>query len=196
MKSIVSFDKWLFTKINRDWSNLFFDTIMPYMRNPKFWIPLYIFLIAFAIVRFPKKALVWIVSFAAAVATSDIISSHVIKPLIGRPRPCNDPELAQSLRMLAEYCGQNGSFTSSHAANHFTIAAFLFITLKPLWGKYAGLFFLWAALISYAQVYVGVHFPLDIIGGTILGLLIGTFFGKLFNRKTGTIDLHVKSISK
>lgn len=196
MKSIVSLDKWLFTKINRDWSNSFFDAFMPYMRNPSFWIPLYVLLIVFAFVKFPKKALVWIISFAVAVATSDIISSHIIKPLIGRTRPCNDPELSQSLRMLANYCGQNGSFTSSHAANHFTIAAFLFITLKPIWGNYTAIFFLWAAIISYAQIYVGVHFPLDILGGTILGLTIGNVFGKIFNKRNGSLNQYLKSMPK
>jgi undecaprenyl-diphosphatase len=196
MKSIVHFDKWLFTKINRDWSNDFFDMIMPYLRIPSFWIPLYLFLIVFAIVNFPKKALAWILSLGAAVAVSDIISSHVIKPLVGRLRPCNNPDLAETIRLLAPYCGQNGSFTSSHAANHFTIAAFLFITLKSVWGNYTKAFFIWAAMISYAQIYVGVHYPFDVIGGTLLGLIIGNFFGNFYIKKNGTIDQYLKSNSK
>lgn len=67
----------------------------------------------------------------------------------------------------------NGSFTSSHAANHFGLAMFLYATLKNYLGKWMLLFFVWAFFICYAQVYVGVHYPFDILGGAVLGCLIG-----------------------
>jgi undecaprenyl-diphosphatase len=77
----------------------------------------------------------------------------------------------------------SGSFTSSHAANHFGLAMFSFLTLRPQIGKWAWLFFLWAAAIGYAQVYVGVHYPTDIIGGAVLGMLAGLLSGGFFQRR-------------
>ena len=185
MKKIIESDKWLFVKINKDGANDFFDRIMPFLRLPTIWIPLYLFLLLFIIINFKRNALLWTTLLAATVAFTDLISSHVIKPWIGRLRPCNDLAIIPHIRLLAGYCGQNGSFTSSHAANHFGMATFLFITLKPVVGNWAWLFFFWAALICYAQVYVGVHFPFDVFGGAVLGYLAGYFSGIFFVKKTG-----------
>lgn len=187
MKYLTSLDKWLFVKINHDGANGFMDGLMPFMRQPLTWIPFYLFLIAFVIINFPKKAIGWMTTFGLTIAASDSISSKIIKPLIGRVRPCNDPELAEKIRMLAAYCGQNGSFTSSHAANHFAAAMFLFITLRKTWGNYTVVFFLWALIICYAQIYVGVHFPLDILGGAILGLTLGYLAASILVRKSGEL---------
>jgi len=89
--------------------------------------------------------------------------------------------------MLAEYCGQNGSFTSSHAANHFGMAVFLFLTLRSIIGKWSGLIFIWAAMICYAQVYIGVHFPFDVAGGALLGFIIGSLTASVFNKRFGLV---------
>ena len=92
--------------------------------------------------------------------------------------------MALQIRFIAKTCGLNGSFTSSHATNHFAIAMFVYQMCKklsPLWA----ISFLWAGLISYAQVYVGVHYPLDIIGGALLGNGFGYLFARIFNNKIG-----------
>jgi len=182
-KKLIEFDKYLFGIVNQKASNPFFDLIMPFIRQPLFWLPLYFFIVLFAIYNFPKKAGIWIGSMLITVGITDSISSRVFKPLFGRLRPCNNPELSDSIRLLVDHCGQNGSFTSSHATNHFGIAVFIFITLGKLWGKFNYLFLLWAAAICYAQVYVGVHFPFDVLGGAILGSSIGYAMGKYFNNK-------------
>ena len=188
-KKLIDFDKWLFTKINQSSANSLFDTIMPFFREPLVWIPLYLFFILYAIYNFPKKALTWIIGMGLTATTTDIISSRIIKPLIGRKRPCNDVEMIDTIRLLISNCGQNGSFTSSHAANHFGIAMFIYITMRNIWGNYTYLFFIWAALISYAQVYVGVHYPFDILGGAIVGCAAGYFSAKIFTKKMGLISL-------
>jgi undecaprenyl-diphosphatase len=77
------------------------------------------------------------------------------------------------VKLLLGTCPTNFSFTSSHATNHFSLAIFVFMTLQPLFKKYSYLFFLWAGIICYAQVYVGVHYPLDVLAGALLGLMIG-----------------------
>jgi undecaprenyl-diphosphatase len=188
-RTLVDFDTYLFGIVNQKASNSFFDSIMPFVRQPLFWLPLYLFVILFAIYNFPKKAAIWIGSLLLTVTITDSVSSHIFKPFFGRLRPCNNPELADSIHLLVDHCGQNGSFTSSHATNHFGIAVFIFITLKKVWGKFNYLFILWAAVISFAQVYVGVHFPFDVIGGAILGSGIGYLTASAFKTKVGCIEI-------
>lgn len=190
LRTLVQTDKWLFNKINQSLVNPLLDIMMPFFRQPEFWVPFYLFLILFSILNFPKKALYWMLSAGLTVTITDLISSRLFKPLVGRLRPCNDPELTQSIRMLADHCGQNGSFTSSHAANHFGMAMFFFLTLHSIMGNYSRLFFVWAALVAYAQVYVGVHFPLDVIGGALLGLFAGWLTAKIFHHYFGSISVN------
>jgi undecaprenyl-diphosphatase len=78
----------------------------------------------------------------------------------------------------------NGSFTSSHATNHFAIATFIYQTMKKI-SSWWGIAFIWAGLISYAQVYVGVHYPFDVLGGALIGSLAGFVAARLFNHQTG-----------
>jgi len=185
---LIEKDQELFFIINREWTNDRLDIVLPLLRDPLFWAPLYLFLLVFAFTHFPKKALWWLGSVAVTITLTDSISSHLFKPLIGRLRPCNDPELSEYVRLLADHCGQNGSFTSSHAANHFGMAMFFFITMEKLTGKYRYLFFIWALSVCYAQIYVGVHFPLDVLGGAALGITTGKITSYLFIKKTGGVS--------
>ncbi len=189
MKQIILIDKWLFLKLNAEYRNQLFDFIMPFIRNPYVWAPLYIFIIALVWLNCGKKGTWWIIYIFITAGFTDLISSQIIKPMVGRVRPCNDPELLGKVNLLAAYCGANGSFTSSHAANHFGIAAFIFFTASCLFAGYRWLFFIWAAVICYAQIYVGVHFPLDIMGGTIIGLTVGKFTSQIFTQYFGPLTL-------
>ncbi len=194
MKEIIDFDKWLFLQINQKGTNKFLDWLMPALREPTNWIPLYIFLFLFVILCFGKKGW-WLTLYAIIiVAITDSISSRIFKPLIGRLRPCNDPSFSSNVRLLVG-CGNNGSFTSSHAANHFGLAMFLFLTFRSFIGNWAYVFFIWAAAISYAQVYVGVHYPIDVLGGTILGCIVGWIAGNIFQQKNGLLTMKVNHLS-
>ena len=173
MQQLIHLDKALFKLINGQWTNSFFDWIMPWLRNSTVWVPLYFFLFLLVAINFKKQAF-WIIIFGViTVALTDGISSKLIKPFFGRLRPCNDPDMMGMVRFLLDHRPGNGSFTSSHAANHFGIAMFLFVVLNKHFGRWMWLFFVWAFCISYAQMYVGVHYPLDILGGAVLGCLIG-----------------------
>ena len=182
---IKEWDMQCFIKINRDWSNAFSDTFMPLMRDQRTWYPFYALLLIYVIVKFRWKAVPFIVLAIVTVSLSDLISSRIFKDLIGRVRPCHEELLVGIMQLRVGYCPGSGSFTSSHAANHFSLATFFYFALRPYFKKWGLLFFLWAGIISFAQVYVGVHYPGDVLGGTIIGLGVGRFifyfFRKYFN---------------
>ena len=190
--TIKNWDRWLFTKINQDWTSPFFDNIFPLWREAITWVPLYIFLLIFVLVNFGVKAWPWILAFIVTVALTDQVSAHLIKPLVSRARPCYDPLLADHIRLLMQYCSSSRGFPSSHATNHFGIAYFIYRTMKPHFGKWCFLFFVWAATISYGQLYIGVHYPSDVICGALLGTGIGYITGTIFNKRIGTPHLRVQ----
>jgi len=180
LQQILQWDRELFNKVNSDWSNSFFDAILPYIRNAMVWAPLYLFFIVFTIINFKRSGSFWVLFGVLAVATSDIISSWAIKELVFRVRPCHDEALAGHIHILVNYCPMSSSFTSSHAANHFTLATFIFFTFRNHLNKWLWLVFLWAFIVAYAQVYVGVHYPGDIICGAFIGYFIGYTWAKTF----------------
>ncbi len=182
LESILKQDLRLFFHINGQWHNAVLDVILPFVREPYVWAPLYLFLALFVTINYGWKGFFWILFFLLCFALADQ-SSLYIKQAFGRIRPCRDPIVSHYARVLVVYCPMSGSFTSNHAANHFALATFCFLTLKSAFGRYALLFFLWAAVIGYAQVYVGVHYPLDVAGGGLLGALIGLLSGSFFQRR-------------
>lgn len=185
MNQLLNFDRHLFKIINNGWSNTFFDWLMPWLRNSTVWVPLYLFLALMVLINFKKTGWWWFVFAAGTVILSDFVSSSLIKTNIIRLRPCNEPDIAGWIHVLVGYRPQSSSFTSSHAANHFSIATFLYISLKKHFNNWPFLFFFWAFGISLAQVYVGVHYPLDIFCGALIGILIGYLSGKSFNKNYG-----------
>jgi membrane-associated phospholipid phosphatase len=183
MQSLLQFDRYLFTLINGQWHSPFFDWLMPWLRNSTVWTPLYLYLVLFAAINYKANGWRFIVVAIVAVAIGDQFSSSFIKHTIIRTRPCNEPSLTDSIRVLVGYRPQNSSFTSSHAVNHFALATYLYLTLKKPIGKWVWIGFAWAFSIIYAQVYVGVHYPLDVVCGAIIGILIGYLHGQLFNKR-------------
>lgn len=181
-ESLTALDQSCFVWFNQKATNPFFDAVMPLMRESTFWIPLYLFLIIFVFVNFGKKGWVWLLFAVLTVLLTDQISSGLIKKWVQRPRPCFDPNFYSQVRMLLDHCSGGYSFTSSHATNHFGIATFLFTTLGSYFGNWKYLLFIWASLICYAQVYVGVHYPLDVIMGALLGYIIGTIVSKAYQK--------------
>ncbi len=183
-----AWDTYLFLQINSGFTNPILDKILPIWRNANTWVPLYVFLIIFSIVNFKNKSFYWIFGAILTVILTDQISSSLVKPFFERPRPCNEPLLISHVRLLLDHCSGGYSFTSSHATNHFGFAVYVMITLSGLFKKWRYLFLFWAATVSYAQVYVGVHYPLDIISGAILGSAIGYATSQIFIRKFGPVQ--------
>jgi undecaprenyl-diphosphatase len=178
----LDYEAWFY--INTMWHNDVLDAILPYLRNQWTWAPLYLFFLLFTTINFGRKGWMWCVFFLLTFALSDQISAHLIKPYIHRLRPCNNPYLQEFVHLIVP-CGSGYSFPSSHAANHFGIAMFCSITMHRFGKWVIPTAFIWAASVAYAQVYVGVHFPLDVTCGAIIGIFVGWATGKLYNRIYG-----------
>lgn len=188
-QQLERFDKWLFVAINSKGTNAFFDAVLPYFRDSVFWAPLYLFGLVFITLNYGKKGWWWSIAFVCTVAIADMVSSRLMKESFARLRPCQDPFFLQNVRLLLKQCAGGFSFTSSHAANHFGIATYVSKTLYPTFGRWIYLTYAWALFISYAQIYVGVHYPLDVAGGAAVGTLAGLLTAWVFNYKWGSFTL-------
>ena len=186
MGFLMQWDRALLRHINAEWNNNFFDNLLPACRNPNTWMPLYLFLLLFVVINYKNTRWWWLAFGIATVIITNFISSSLIKEHIIRLRPCNDPALAGWIRLFKGiYLPQSSGFTSSHAANHFGMAMFFYTTFKKQFKNWPAIFFLWAFIICYAQMYVGVHYPTDILGGAIVGLAVGYLTGMRFNKRYG-----------
>lgn len=181
-QTVKIWDQTALFHINQVWSNSVFDAILPWLRESAIWLPLYLFFLVFAILNFGVRGGLWVIFFLVTVTMSDQLSNF-FKHWVQRPRPCSDPFMAQYIKLRLESCSPSFSFTSSHAANHFGIAMFTFQTMKHIKAIKTGWLFLWAFIICYAQMYVGIHYPVDILGGTVIGLLAGGLTANIFNRR-------------
>lgn len=185
METLLQLDLKFFQLINSSWTNSAFDLILPYWRSKYTWIPLYLML-CYLIYRQKKmEGLKIILVIILVVAFADFISSECIKKFFERLRPCND-DLVE-FRLLLPNCGSGFSFTSSHACNHFALVVAIFTFMyNEFRGGRILILFLWATIIAYAQVYVGVHYPFDVISGAIIGSIVALICCKLM--------LHIKII--
>ena len=179
--TIIHYDHIAWYYLNTQWHTPFLDAIVPFLRNQYFWAPLYLFLLIFMPAKFRVNGWMWCLAFLISFALADRISAGLIKPYFHRLRPCNDPTLASVIHVLVP-CGSGYSFPSSHASNHFAMGIFSAITLGRVARWVWPVAIIWAIAVSFAQVYVGVHFPLDVTCGALLGTCIGIVTGKLFNR--------------
>ncbi len=181
LETVLYWDQVAEYYLNYRWHNEFWDNIIPFFRNQWFWTPLYFFLILYMPSKYKAAGWWWCLGFLVSFIISDRISAGILKEYFARPRPCNNPALANTIHLIVN-CGGNYGFPSSHAANHFSIGLFAAITLGRTHKWLYLVAPLWAALVAYSQVYVGVHYPLDVFCGAILGIATANITGRLFNR--------------
>lgn len=160
--------------------NNFLDFLMLWITNKFTWFPFYLVLIAWLIVRYKKQGIVIVLMAVLVIALSDQVTSSFMKPYFHRLRPCHDPGIMNSVHLVTS-CGGSFGFCSSHAANSFGLAMIIFlITGKDYkWTKYL---FIWAGLVAYSRVYVGVHFPGDILAGAMSGCIFGLLIYYLYRK--------------
>jgi len=166
LETLIQWDQELFLWLNShhvDW----LDPVMRFITGRNEWIPLYLLIIAIIIKQLKWRSIFLLLSFALLITLADQAASGFFKPFFERLRPCHDPDI-QHLVHTIKSCGGKYGFASSHAANTFALASFLFLIYRNTYSK---LMFGWAAIVSYSRIYAGVHYPADIITGALLGLL-------------------------
>jgi undecaprenyl-diphosphatase len=176
----LDFRFWFY--LHSAWRSPFLDAVMPYVRNQFTWAPLYLFLLFFMPYNFGKRGWIWLIGFLLCFALGDSISGGLLKPILHRVRPCNDPRLADYLHLIVPRSSGWG-FPSSHATNHFALGTFAAVTLHGRLKWFWPIPMIWALAVGYAQVYVGVHFPFDVLAGSLLGALLGLLVAVLYNRR-------------
>lgn len=179
LEDLKQFDTELFLAINGK-HNAFFDTIMYWASDKLFWIPFYA-VIVFFLVRIYKKFTIYILlAITVTITLCDQTASGLLKNLVKRFRPSHEPTLAGLVHLSEAGPGGKYGFVSSHSANAFGLVTFLFFLLpaKYNWLKIILLF--WALLVSYSRIYNGVHYPFDILGGAVVGVLSGSLIWVIF----------------
>ena len=157
-------DRTLFHLINRGGENPFFDVLMPFITDLKNFTYVLALLGGWILWKERKAGLVFLVFIALTLAMTDSFSSRLLKEWVGRIRPC---EILPEVRLLTD-CNTSYSFPSSHAVNLFAAAYFLSQPFRRLAPVFYGI----AAVVGYSRVYLGIHYPLDVMGGAAIGLLI------------------------
>ena len=177
-ENLINIDQQLFLVLN-GWNTPSMDTLMYWVTYKFTWIPLYVILLVFLYTAYRKKAIGIVICIVLAVALADQLASGLLKPLFARLRPCHDPLIGHLVHLVTGCGGQYG-FASSHASTSFALATSSFY-LGRSHLPYLGLLFIWAAIYSYSRIYVGVHYPGDILAGAAIGVLSGWISLKFYN---------------
>lgn len=166
--TLMDFDRELFLTIN-GWHHPVVDWIMFYVSKIWVWIPIYLAVVIY-VIRAWKTESIWIIlSMILCVILTDQLA-NLTKDFFQRPRPSHAIDLQGMVHYVQGYMGGKYGFVSGHSANVFGFALLSSLIIKRKWFFYVA--FSWAVLVAYSRIYLGVHYPLDIFGGMVLGLSI------------------------
>ena len=167
IEQLIEYDKELLRFLN-SFHTATLDTVMMTLTETTSWLPLYIFMAYIVIKDFKHDSWFVLVGLVLTIVLADQITSSLMKPYFARFRPSHEPTLEGLIHIVDGYRGGRFGFASSHAANTFGVASFYVLLFRNV-RKWIGLLFIWATLVSYTRIYLGVHYPGDILVGAIVG---------------------------
>lgn len=180
MEALQQFDASIFTTIN-SWHALFFDFFMALVTVILTWSPMILMLLIMLFIKKGwRKTLAILLAVAVIILIADQVSASIIKPMVARLRPSRNPDLQATIHLVNHYNGGLYGFVSSHAANCFGLATFLALLFKNK--SFTWVMIAWASLMCYSRIYLGVHYPGDIVCGAVLGFAAASLVYYIFKR--------------
>lgn len=176
LDEILSLDQRLFVYLNSLGSETF-DGLWLVITKQTYWIPFFLLLLYFIYKKIGKKQTLYLLLFVALLLVFTDQITNLFKHGFQRLRPCNNPEINSYIRIVQSRT--SFSFFSGHAANTMAVATFLYLNFKCDY-KYLWLLFLWPLIFAYSRIYLGLHYPIDILSGYLFGATSGLLFFKLY----------------
>lgn len=182
LEQLLELDKEIFIYLNGH-NSPFWDSVMLFITDKLVWIPLYAYLLYLIFKDYGKQGWIIAAGIVLTIVLADQVTSTIMKPYFARLRPSHEPSLQSLIHIVNNYKGGKYGFASSHAANTFGIATFLFLLFRKT-RKWIIMLFVWATVVTYSRIYLGVHYPGDILVGAIVGIIsafLGFYFYKWLN---------------
>ncbi|NQZ44025.1 MAG: phosphatase PAP2 family protein [Flavobacteriaceae bacterium] len=178
IETLVRWDRELFIYLNGLGSEPY-DAFWILLTQIRSWTPLFVLFIVLFMLKFPKRRALISIGSVLSLAAFITLLTHLVKEFVGRLRPNNDPALSDLIRVLQH--PNDYSFFSGHAASSFAITTLVILLMRDRL-KWSWWFLVWPLLFAYSRIYVGVHFPLDIFIGMLVGVVTGRWFFTMTKR--------------